>query len=317
MTDLVIPRKFDMKRLLLAVAMTAFIVNSAQAAELRADAAVSGDVVTVGDVFAGVTHDADYVLAPAPAYGKTMTLYAADLKRISDTFNLGWIPQSAGGAQVTVRRSGQEVGSDKVEAALQAKLASEMKGRKFEMQMFERGATFHLPEGASSDLTVSALKYDLNRGEFRATITAGGKAQEVSGRLHPVTSVPVLKAALQQGEVISAEDIDYVDMRNSEIGANVLTDASKLVGMAPRRGLGALRPMTAGDLSQPLVVKKGEQVSMTLSSDSMTLTAVGKALSSGAVGDTVKIVNAASGLSVDAVVTGPKSVEVRSPDAGI
>ena len=317
MRDLALPRKFDMKRLLLAVAMTAFIVNSAQAAELRADAAVSGDVVTVGDLFTGVTHNADYVLAPAPAYGKTMTLYAADLKRISDTFNLGWIPQSAGGAQVTVRRSGQEVNSDKVEAALQEKLASELKSRKFEMHLFERGATFHLPEGASAKVDVSNLKYDLARGEFRATVAAGGTEQSVSGRLYPVTSVPVLKAGLQQGEVISPEDIDYVDMRNSEIGANVLTDASKLVGMAPRRGVAALRPMTSGDLAQPIVVKKGEQVSMTLTSDSMTLTAIGKAMSSGAVGDTVKIVNVSSGLAVDAVVTGPKTVEVQSADAGI
>lgn len=309
-------KRFDMKRLWLAAAMTAFVVNGAWAADVNTAVSVTRDVVTVGDIFAGVTHDAEYILAPAPAFGKTLTLNAGDLQRISDAFSLGWLAPATP-VQVTVRRAGSQIETADIEGALQSKLAEQLQERKFDMQLSDRGVTFFVPEGKSANIAVSGLKYDLNHGDFSAEVTVAGHSRPISGRLYPVTSVPVLRASLQQGDIISAEDIEYVDIRNSELAANVITDPEKLVGMAPRRGIASLKPVTPADVALPQVVKKGELVTMVLQSDTMTLTAQGKALSSAAVGETVKIVNAASGQAVDGVVTGPKTVSVRAPDSGI
>lgn len=307
---------FNMKRLWLAAAMTAFVVNGAWAADFASSVSVTRDVVTVGDVFPGVTHDAEYILAPAPAFGKTLTLNTRDLQRISDAFSLGWLAPATP-VQVTVRRAGSQVNTADIEAALQSKLAEQLQTHKFETQLSDRGVTFFVPEGEVGNIAVSGLKYDLNHGDFSAEVTVAGHTRAVGGRLYPVTSVPVLRASLQQDDLISAEDIEYVDIRNSELAANVITDPEKLVGMAPRRGLAALKPVTPADVVLPQVVKKGDLVTMMLQSDMMTLTAQGKALASAAVGETVKIVNAASGQAVDGIVTGPKTVSVRAPDSGI
>lgn len=316
MGELKVIRKIDMKKLLVAVAMTAFMINSAHAASPRSESAVSGDVVTVGDVFDGVTHDADYALAPAPAYGKTLTLGVHDLRRISDAFNLGW-QASDGFAQTVIRRAGRSIGSGAIEAALQGKLAEALPGRKFEMQLHDRSLALHLPEGAGADIAVSSLKYDLARGEFHAQVAAGaGESalrRAVSGRIFPVTSVPVLLNPLHQGDVISERDIDYIDVRTGDLGANVIADAQKLVGMSPRRGLQPLKPLTASDIVPPVVVKKGDIVTMTLQSASLSLTVQGKALESGAAGETVRVLNTASGQAVEAVVTGPRAAAVRAP----
>lgn len=317
MTSIVNFKKPDMKKLLMAVAMTAFIVNSAQAAEPAAEVALLADVVTVGDVFPGVTHDASYVLSPAPAYGKTMTLSASDLKRISDAFNLGWQPVSQL-TQTSIRRAAQDIGPDKISAALQSALAQKLDGQKFEATLSERNMTLHVLENASTDVAVSDLRYDLGRGEFSAVVAAGEQKKPVTGRLIPVTSVPVLKAQLQKGALITAEDLDYVDVRNSDLGANVLVSAEQLVGMSPRRGIAALKPIASSDVSSPVVVKKGEIVTMVLQNSEMTLTTQGKALESGAVGETVRIINPSSGQSVEGVVTAVKTVSITSPgDAGI
>jgi flagella basal body P-ring formation protein FlgA len=307
-------KKPDMKKLLMAVAMTAFIVNSAQAAEPAAEVALLADVVTVGDVFPGITHDADYVLSPAPAYGKTMTLSASDLKRISDAFNLGWQPVS-NLTQTSIRRASQDIGADKISAALQSALAQKLDGQKFEAMLTERNMAMHVPENMSAELAVSDLRYDLARGEFSALLTAGSEQKPVTGRLIPVTSVPVLKAQLQKGALITAEDLDYVDVRNSDLGANVLVSADQLIGMTPRRGLGALKPIASSDVTSPVVVKKGEIVTMVLQNSEMTLTTQGKALESGAVGETVRIVNPSSGQSVEGIVTAVKTVSILSPGA--
>lgn len=310
-------KKPDMRKLLMAVAMTAFIVNSAQAAEPASEVALLADVVTVGDVFPGVTHDANYVLSPAPAYGKTMTLSASDLKRISDAFNLGWQPVSAL-TQTTIRRASQDIGADKITAALQSALAQKLDGQKFEATLSQRNISMHVPENVAADVTVSDLRYDLARGEFSAMLTAGTEEKAVTGRLIPVTSVPVLKEQLQKGALITAEDLDYVDVRNSDLSANVLVSADQLIGMSPRRGLAALKPIAASDVSSPVVVKKGETVTMVLQNSEMTLTTQGKALESGAVGETVRIINPSSGQSVEGIVTAVKTVSITSPaNAGI
>lgn len=318
MTSIVNFKKPDMKKLLMAVAMTAFIVNSAQAAEPATEVALMGDVVTVGDVFPGVSHDASYVLSPAPAYGKTMTLGASDLKRISDAFNIGWVPVS-NLTQVTIRRAAQDIGPDKISAALQSALAEKLDGQKFEAVLSDRNLVLHVPENMSAEVAVSDLRYDLNRGEFSAVLLAGKDVQKpVTGRLFPVTAVPVLKTQLQKGELITADDLDYINVRNNELGANVVVSAENLVGMAPRRGIAAFKPMTASDIASPVVVKKGEIVTMVLQNSEMTLTTQGKALENGAVGETVRIVNPSSGQSVEGVVTAVKTVSITSPgDAGI
>jgi flagella basal body P-ring formation protein FlgA len=321
-------KKTGMKRMLMAVAMAAVIVNSAHAAspqsnsgaEPRSEVLVEKDVVTVGDVFSGVTQDAGYVLAPAPGYGKTLTLNVNDLRRISDTFGLGWSPAN-GIAQSVVRRNAQELGAERIEAALEGRLASEMKGRKFGLQLYDRASSLVIPANMPSDIGVSGLKYDFSSGEFRATVFApAGSAspaarREVSGRIFPVTQVPVLKGAMQQGDVISAEDIEYIDLRAAELGANVITDAKKIIGMSPRRGLAGFRPVTPSDIVPPVVVKKGEMVTMLFRSDMISLTAQGKALESGAAGEVVKVVNKSSGQSVEAVVTGLREVTIAPPDA--
>lgn len=320
MREIETAKRPNMKRMLMAVAMAAVIVNSAHAAELRPEVMIEKDVVTVGDIFSDVTHDAGYVLAPAPGYGKTLTLNVNDLRRISNTFGLGWTPANEL-AQVTVRRNAQEIGTERIEAALTDSLAAELKGRKFGMQLYDRGASLVVPANMPADIGVSGLKYDFASGEFRATIfaPAGSSSpaarKEVSGRIFPVTQVPVLRGTMQQGDVISAEDIDYIDLRAAEVSANVITDAKKIIGMSPRRGLAGFRPVTSGDVISPLAVKKGEMVTMLFQSDTMSLTAQGKALESGSKGEVVKIVNKSSGQSVEAVVTGLREVTITSPDA--
>jgi hypothetical protein len=48
------------------------------------------DVLTVGDIFAGLDANKEHVLAPAPQVGDNMTLNADDLQRIASTLHLDW-----------------------------------------------------------------------------------------------------------------------------------------------------------------------------------------------------------------------------------
>jgi len=318
MKDLDIIKTLDFKKLLMAVAMTAFIVNTAQAAEPRVSVSLTSNVVTVGDVFEGVTHDADHVLAPAPAYGTTMTLTAYDLKRISDAFNLGWFPQT-NTEEVVLRRDAHEVDHYAIEAALQKSLAEQMNGQKFELQLNDPALAFHLPETSATDLDVSNMKVDLTKGEFHALVTAPKGAsrplvkQDVAGKVFAVVDVPVVRNMLHNGDVIGMADIDYTTIRTADLASNVITDAKKLVGMSPRRSISPSKPITVVDVMLPVIIKKGDLVTMVLKSPTMTLTTQGKALENAADGDSLRVINISSNQALDAVVTGPKTVSVNAP----
>lgn len=306
------------RQAVLTVALAALMTGSSLAATPRMHSEVTGDQVTLGDVFDGVTENTDYVLAPAPALGGFLTLNTHDLLRVSDAFHLGWQP-SSGNEQVEIKRATHAVSQETIESAVEDKLSETLKGRKFDIEFTRHNLGFQLPESVSATIDVSDVKYDLARGEFSAVITAPAKAKtplvkkEISGRMFTISSVPVLKSALRAGDVISADDIDYVDMRDEDLSANAVINIEKLVGMTPRRGISPMKPIVAGDVVMPVAVKKGETVTIELKSGALQLVTTGQALENGAEGETVRILNPSSNKMVQAVVTGPKTVAVLSP----
>ncbi|MCK4944869.1 MAG: flagellar basal body P-ring formation protein FlgA [Alphaproteobacteria bacterium] len=305
----------NLKRLMIVAVLVTFVASPAFAAMPRTESTVLNDRITLGDVFDGVTENADYYLAPAPALGKTVTLNVNDLIRISEALNLGWIPDG-NHRQVVIRRSSGEIDLYDIQAALQDRLTEEMRGRKFDIELFDRSLSFLVPKTADKTVTVNRLTTDAVKGLFKAVVSPlafPDMKKEVSGRFYTIGRVPVLKESLRSGDVISANDVEYIDMRASAITSSMITDASKLIGQTPRRGISAMKPITTGDVKLPVVVKKGAVVTMTLRSETISLTTQGRAMDNGSKGDVIRVMNTGSKQVVEAVVVGPQAVIVRSP----
>lgn len=304
----------DLRKILMIVAMTAAVFSSAWAGDImpRHDSVVTANVVTVGDVFKGITRHADHVLAPAPAPGETLELSAKDLLRISDAFGFGWHPQSAMD-QVTIRRDAVDIDRYQIEAALQERLATKLPGRHFELALDAQSQHFYVPSDNGARLDVVELNEDLLRGSFNAVLAAGDLRQNVQGTLHLMTQIPVLQQPVRSGDIIRAADVTYVDIRERDVSAKAVLHADQLIGQSARRSLPALRPLSATDVVEPLLVKKGDLVTLTLQDSIMHLTTQGKALENGAAGASVRVMNTSSRQVVDAVVTGMQSVAVRAP----
>jgi flagella basal body P-ring formation protein FlgA len=166
------------------------------------------------------------------------------------------------------------------------------------------------------------LRVDLQKGTFTARLIAPATGKplahrEISGRLSLLTDVPVLSGGLRAGDMISADDLSYVEMRNSDISSSTIVSAEKLIGQMPRRAIAAMRPVTAADIEAPALVKRGELVTVALQNGALNLTLQGKALQNGSEGDIVRIVNTASNRMLEGVVTGPQTVTIKSPDAAL
>ena len=116
---------------------------------------------------------------------------------------------------------------------------------------------------------------------------------------------------IARGEVLEASDLAFGS--GSVLMNGTVTSMDAAVGLEARRVLRAGETLSASDLRRPVVVTKGETVTMTFAAPGVELTAMGRALAEGGIGDTVTVQNPASYRMVSAVVTGPGTVRATGP----
>ena len=116
---------------------------------------------------------------------------------------------------------------------------------------------------------------------------------------------------IARGDVISETDLTYATVDGSALMSGVPTKMDEVKGMQARRMLGTGQPFRGDDVRRPIVIIKGQTVTMQFAAPGVELTAMGRAMSEGGVGDTVTIQNPASYRMIAATVTGPGTVRAN------
>ena len=145
-----------------------------------------------------------------------------------------------------------------------------------------------------------------NAEGLRQIVVTGGAPGSVAGR----GNVEVLTWArsIAAGEIVQPEDLVW--SKAALAPADAPSDAEMVIGLAAKRPLRAGAAVAARDVSAPLVIKANETVTLTFESGGVFLALQAKALSGGAVGETINVQNVTSKKTVQAVVTGPGQAAV-------
>jgi flagella basal body P-ring formation protein FlgA len=120
---------------------------------------------------------------------------------------------------------------------------------------------------------------------------------------------------INRGEVIGESDLTFAEITGTALAPSTVTKFETLTGMQTRRLLRAGDAVRAEDVRRPVVVTKGQTVTMTFSAPGVQLSAMGRAMSEGGVGDTVTVQNPASFRMVSATVTGAGTVRAEMASA--
>ncbi len=115
---------------------------------------------------------------------------------------------------------------------------------------------------------------------------------------------------IPRGATIGDGDLAY-QMTPSALPGTAMS-MNDLVGMETRRYLHAGESVRVDDVRHPIVVTKGSLVTMTFEVPGIALTATGKAMSEGGIGDNVTVQNPVSFRQITCVVTGPGTVRAVS-----
>ena len=119
--------------------------------------------------------------------------------------------------------------------------------------------------------------------------------------------------AIARGVTITDSDLAYVTAPADQVQPGVVTSMNDLDGMETRRVLRPGEPVRPDDVRKPIIVSKGETVTMQFAEPGITLTATGKAVSEGGMGETVTVLNPVSYRQITCVVIGAGTV--RAGDA--
>lgn len=151
---------------------------------------------------------------------------------------------------------------------------------------------------------------DQDSGQFIANVvTEYGEVVRVWGLAALTVPVPVVNRRMMPEEIVTASDITLVDMHWGRVHAFAITDQQDLLGMQVKRMLSAGRPVHHQSVIPPIVVARGDRVTIELRNGPLQLTAVGKAIGDAHKGQEVRVVNLASNKTITAVATGDGVVE--------
>jgi flagellar basal body P-ring formation protein FlgA len=300
------------------LAAAALVAGASARAEttLKPVAAVQGSVIRIGDLFSDAGSHAGDVVAPAPPPGARTIFDAQWLAAAAREHHVDWQPVSRFD-QAAVERASRLVAADAVTAALLDEIRARQPLDDGEIQLDNPALRLAVAAEAADTIGIEGLTLDARTGRFSALISApandtDAERQRVSGRVFRLLKVPTLNRTVAPGETIRAGDVAFLRLRADRIAGDVVAELGELVGRTPRRPLRAHEPLRAGDIQVPIVVHKGDLVTVFLETPLMRLSAQGKALEDGAMGAAIRIANTKSNRIIDAVVTGPNLAAIAA-----
>ncbi len=286
---------------------------------LQPNVTVTGNVIRLGDLFTETGLHAADAVAPAPALGLRTTYSSAWLAAVAREHHLDWTP-SSDFDQVTVERASRIIGTDLVAQRLLKAMPAPPQGADASIQLDNAaGLRILVPAEVSDDMDVDGLVLDPRTGRFSAMITAppgnaDAQRQRVTGRLVIEMTIAVPNRNIAVNEILGRGDIEEIKVPRERLAADAIIDPTQIVNKSARHALRAGQPLRASDIEEPLLVHKGDLVSVELRTPTMELSAQGKALEDGALGTSVRVVNTQSNRTIEAIVAGMNLVRAGAPD---
>jgi flagellar basal body P-ring formation protein FlgA len=280
--------------LISALLIAASVMPAAAQARLKAQANVSGDIVRIGDLIENAGAAANTPIFRAPDLGQTGAVPSPAVLEAVRPYGLIAV-DTRGLSEVLVTRSSRVIAIDEIEARIVQALASRYRvGKTEDLKLsFDRELrAIQLEANAPAELSLARFSYEPASRRFDVTFELGtGRAWRYTGAAVETVEVAVPSRPLARGELIRANDIAIERRPKTEFSNEPPAPVTETLGRAARRALRAGQALRNADLMKPELVQRGEMVTLHYEVPGIAITMRGKALESGAEGDTVNVLN--------------------------
>lgn len=142
-------------------------------------------------------------------------------------------------------------------------------------------------------------------GKLSVKVQCSGErpwSKYVPAEVHVFTPVLVANRNLPRGSLLTASDMDLVEMDLATVRRTSVSDPFQIEGMELRQSLSAGNPVVMEALLRPTVVKRGDLVQILAQNGSISIRQQGEALQDGEVGKLINVRNNSSQRVIQAIV---------------
>lgn len=132
----------------------------------------------------------------------------------------------------------------------------------------------------------------------------------LSGWVDVFESVVCACRNLKKGEIIKEDDLCLVRKNISRLSSNIVTDTSKVVGLMVKHTIRKEACIKEWMLEKPLIVQRGDIITILAESGNLRVTAPGRVLAKGHMGELIRVQNSMSNKVIYAKVVNNSTVRV-------
>jgi len=275
---------------------------------VKRTAVVAGPTVTLGDVATlegGAVALANVDLGPAPTPNAPRRLEGeAILRRLEAAGMDESATRYVIPATVQIEREAQEVGVEEIKTAVMNVAADALPAGET-ISTLDVAGPVRIPVGAYEARVSTASRGRAGRRRFDVELVRDGDVLAtvpVTARTQARGTVVVTKQPVARGAVLARSDLAVVERDRRDVPDDALTAPEQAIGMTTKVALAADAPLPRAAIVPPIVVKKGDLVTMIVDTGVMRLSAAGEALEPGSLGAGIKVMNRTSKQTVEGKV---------------
>lgn len=274
---------------------------------IRANVTVGEDIVRLGDLVSGTGALAATPIFRAPAPGTTGRLAAQDVALAAYRAGVELVDFD-GLETISVQRLANALRREAIAKLLAFEMARTTGEALSNIQITQADLPLSVRHDSGEATTgpqITDLQFDENRGRVTATLLTRAGDRMLTNRLMASAFIDaeaiVLAKALATGDLIKRADLTIRKLPRKQI-SGALMDPERIVGQQARRGLISGSVLRAQDLQAPTLVLRNREVLIVLKKGGLALTARGKAMEDGALGDMIEVMNVRSQKVLQATV---------------
>ena len=287
---------------------------------------VTGDIVTLGDIFKGAQKHRGQPLFKSPTLGREGNVPLTHLIDIAERYGFTFeTPTDL--RSITVSRPGRTIKSEIFKKLLQDELSRYVKSVGNEMIDIKPDTPLQdqmVPLHYSGKLKLVRFQYNPSNKRFFAQFAPeqSGLSEEEAARYQKQLKGyatfaymrPVLARAIKRGETIMAKDVEMKAFSQYRIPKTALREASEIIGKTATGNLQQGSFLDARDVEATKVIEKNQLVTLVFMKAGLSLKTQGKAMADGGLGDSIAIMNIHSKRIVHGQVKAPGVVVIQNPE---
>ena len=285
---------------------------------LRANVVVNGDVVRIGDLVENCGPVADIPIFRAPDLGTRGTVPTERVVEAIRPHQLIGI-DTRGLAEVVVTRASRTISIQEISTRIAKALQNQYglgEARNIQVDFDRDVHALNVEQNVTGELQVASLAYYPRGARFDVTfdLPASGalrwQTTRFSGVAYETVDAVTVDHLVERGEVLKLSEL-RVERRPKSEGP-LIGDLKGAAGLAARHQLRPGQPLRDADLMKPAIIAHNDPVTLVFEAPGLTLTLRGQAQDTGALGDTISVLNLQSKRVVQGVITGPGRVTVMA-----